>query len=57
MRYYGVKHMVGNNQEHTSTNFYSKNPMMPNFKGLDPTQFMGDNEGYPVLKGGAWSTF
>ncbi|GAB3070500.1 formylglycine-generating enzyme family protein [Salinicoccus sesuvii] len=54
--YYGVKDMVGNNWEYTSTNFYSKQPMMPNFKDLDPTQFIEDEEGYPVLKGGAWSS-
>ncbi|WP_394555724.1 hypothetical protein C1N61_30610 (plasmid) [Priestia aryabhattai] len=53
---YGVYGMVGNSWEYTQTNYYSKEEMNPEFKDMDVSEFLQDKEGYPVIKGGAWSS-
>lgn len=53
---FGVKDMVGNAWEYTKTNFYSGEDMDPEFEGLDVSEFLQEEEGYPVIKGGAWTS-
>lgn len=53
---YGVVGMVGNCWEYTKTNYYTKEDLDPQFKGLDVSEFLQDRDGYPVIKGGAWSS-
>lgn len=52
---YGVRDMVGNAWEYTSTNFFSAEDMDPHFKHKDPVNFMQDPGAFVLIKGGPWT--
>lgn len=53
---YGVIGMSGNCWEYTKTNYYTREDMDPEFIGMDVSEFLQEESGYPVIKGGAWSS-
>jgi formylglycine-generating enzyme required for sulfatase activity len=52
---YGVRDMVGNAWEYTNANFYSSEPLEPEFKDKDPVSFMHDPGAFVLIKGGPWT--
>lgn len=53
---YGVSDMAGNVWEWTETNFISREPMDPFFKGRDILSFTNRAAAFPVIRGGCWTS-
>jgi formylglycine-generating enzyme required for sulfatase activity len=53
---YGVGDMAGNVWEWTRTNFYSREPMDPFFRGRNVLDFTNREGAFPVIRGGCWTS-
>lgn len=53
---YGVLQMSGNVWEITGTNFFTRRPMDPFFRGREGREIMNRKEAFHVLRGGTWTS-
>jgi len=53
---YGVADMAGNVWEWTATNFITREPVDPFFKGRDILSFTNRAAAFPVIRGGCWTS-
>ncbi len=54
---YGVRDMAGNVWEWTATNFISREPMDPYFKGREILSYTNRPAAFPVIRGGCWTSW
>lgn len=53
---YGISDMAGNVWEWTRTNFATREPMDPFFKGRELLDFTNRPAAFPVIRGGCWTS-